>query len=113
MDNESHANGKKASRSNWREGKTAAQRGYGYRWQQSREIFLAQNPLCVMCKAEGKIEPATVVDHIKPHEGDLKLFWDRKNWQAICKWHHDSVKQRMEKGTLAPAIGIDGWPIDT
>jgi 5-methylcytosine-specific restriction endonuclease McrA len=96
--------------SNWRDGKTTAERGYGHKWQQSREVFLLNNPLCVMCKAEGKINAASVVDHIEPHKGDLKLFWRRSNWQPICKWHHDSVKQRMERGTLAPPIGLDGWP---
>lgn len=33
---------------------------------------------------------ATVVDHIIPHRGDQKLFWDRSNWQALCKSCHDS-----------------------
>ena len=39
--------------------------------------------------AEGKYVKATVVDHIIPHRGDQKLFWDRGNWQALCKRHHD------------------------
>ncbi|MGQ9088597.1 HNH endonuclease, partial [Klebsiella pneumoniae] len=41
-----------------------------------------------------------------------KLFWSRKNWQGLCKQHHDSTKQRMEKrGTV---IGCDesGMPLD-
>jgi 5-methylcytosine-specific restriction protein A len=25
-----------------------------------------------------------VVDHIVPHRGDKKLFWDSSNWQALC-----------------------------
>ena len=29
------------------------------------------------------------VDHIIPHRGDQKLFWDRNNWQALCKPCHD------------------------
>ena len=32
---------------------------------------------------------ATVVDHIVPHRGDPKLFWDTDNWQALCKQCHD------------------------
>ena len=32
---------------------------------------------------------ATVVDHIIPHRGDQKLFWDQNNWQALCKSCHD------------------------
>lgn len=95
----------------WREDKrSSTARGYGYKWQQSRQIYLINNPLCVMCKAEGKINVASVVDHIVPHQGDLKLFWRRSNWQGLCTWHHNSTKQRMERGTLPPAVGLDGWP---
>lgn len=41
-------------------------------------------------KKYGIITEATVVDHIKPHRGDQKLFWDRGNWQALCKSCHDN-----------------------
>ncbi|WP_223866012.1 HNH endonuclease [Salipiger aestuarii] len=42
--------------------------------------------------------PATVVDHIQPHKGDKALFWDRNNWQPICKHCHDRCKQLNETG---------------
>jgi hypothetical protein len=42
-----------------------------------------------MCEAEGKLTPATVVDHIVPHRGDRRLFWDKTNWQPLCKRCHD------------------------
>ena len=32
---------------------------------------------------------AAVVDHIIPHRGDEKMFWDEANWQALCKRCHD------------------------
>lgn len=32
---------------------------------------------------------ASIVDHIIPHKGDKQLFWDRDNWQPLCKKHHD------------------------
>lgn len=71
------------------------------------------HPLCVMCQAEGRIEAATVVDHIKPHRGDQALFWDRDNWQSLCKRHHDSDKQMLEKsGRVRAQIGLDGWPVN-
>lgn len=50
-----------------------------------------------MCAAEGKVVAANVVDHIVPHKGDEKLFWDEDNWQALCPPHHDSDKQMLEK----------------
>lgn len=81
----------------WRtEGMTSTQRGYGYKWQKAREAYLRENPLCVMCKEQGRVTVATVVDHIIAHRGDQKLFWDRKNWQALCATHHSRDKQREE-----------------
>ena len=44
---------------------------------------------CVQCAKQGKYVRATVVDHIIPHRGDQKLFWDQNNWQALCKSCHD------------------------
>lgn len=83
----------------WRtSNQTAAQRGYGYRWQKEREQHLKANPLCVMCQAEGRVEAATVVDHIEPHRGNEALFWDRTNWQSLCATHHSRDKQREEQG---------------
>ena len=68
---------------------TAASRGYGSRWAKARRLFLESNPLCVECARSGKVERATVVDHIAPHKGDRDLFWDRGNWQPLCKRCHD------------------------
>ena len=51
--------------------------------------YLKQHPLCTACQAEGKIVPATVVDHIIPHRGDRRLFWDQTNWEPLCKECHD------------------------
>lgn len=32
---------------------------------------------------------AEVVDHIIPHKGDKKLFWDSGNWQGLTERDHD------------------------
>jgi 5-methylcytosine-specific restriction enzyme A len=58
---------------------------YGSRWREARAFFLTMNPLCRMCREQGKATRAMVVDHIKPHKGDLALFWDEANWQALCE----------------------------
>lgn len=101
------------SRKRWRDGKTTAERGYGKPWREAREAFLARFPLCVYCARQGRTESATVVDHIKPHNGDATLFWDERNWQPLCKHCHDSIKQREEKsGCKLPVFGIDGYPIN-
>ena len=63
---------------------SAARRGYGPRWRRARAAYLARHPLCVPCEEAGRLAPATVVDHVVPHRGDQKLFWDEANWQALA-----------------------------
>ncbi|MCG9081149.1 HNH endonuclease [Laribacter hongkongensis] len=85
--------------SSWRtSGMTAAERGYGHQWRKARASFLRRHPLCVMCLAEGLTVAATVVDHINPHRGDQRLFWDSSNWQPLCASCHSGAKQREERG---------------
>lgn len=67
----------------------ASARGYDGAWRTAREQYLRKNPLCVECLREGKLTPATVVDHVVPHRGDPKLFWDKTNWQALCSGCHN------------------------
>ena len=67
----------------------ATKRGYGSRWQKASKAFLQSHPLCAECMKQGRYTKATVVDHIVPHRGDQKLFWDRSNWQPLCKACHD------------------------
>lgn len=92
---------------------TAAQRGYGAKWQRERLRFLEQHPLCIDHQARGKVVAATVVDHKIPHKGDLKLFWSRSNWQPLCKPCHDSHKQRLETTGKAPGCDIHGLPLES
>jgi 5-methylcytosine-specific restriction protein A len=70
-------------------------RGYNYRWKQLRARHLGREPLCVHCRDKGKTVMASEVDHIIPHKGDAKLFWDETNWQSLCKSCH-SRKTRWE-----------------
>jgi 5-methylcytosine-specific restriction protein A len=66
------------------------ERGYTWKWRKAREAYLRQHPLCVMCERDDhQLTPASVVDHVVPHKGDMVLFWDPNNWQALCKTHHD------------------------
>lgn len=91
---------------------TAASRGYGHKWRKAREAYLKQHPLCVFCQQRGRLTPATVVDHIEPHRGDMKLFWRRSNWQSLCKPCHDRDKARIEAGGALPGCDDDGMPLD-
>ena len=68
-----------------------------------RLAHLAAFPLCARCLAEEppRTTVATIVDHVLPHKGDMQLFWDRSNWQSLCKPCHDR-KTGMEDGGLRP-----------
>ena len=79
------------------------------KWRRFRVAYLNRNPLCVNCLKNNKANPATVVDHIEPHKGDLELFWNSDNYQALCANCHSSWKQRKECNAHKPEIGIDGW----
>ena len=79
--------------------RSAARRGYGSAWQKASRQFLRDvQPLCQECMKQGRYTKATVVDHIIPHRGDEKLFWDQENWQGLCKRCHDQ-KTRCEDQT--------------
>lgn len=69
--------------------RSAAIRGYGRRWREAARQFLREFPLCRCCEEHGQPAAATVVDHIVPHCGKAGLFWDRSNWQPLCKRCHD------------------------
>lgn len=81
---------------------SSARRGYGRKWREESKRYLAEHPWCEHCKVAGRREPATEVDHIKPHKGDKKLFWDRKNWQSLCHSCH-SKKTAGEDGGFGRA----------
>jgi len=70
--------------------------GYGYKWRKESKAYLKANPLCVECQAQGRITLGTDVDHIKPHKGDMDLFWRRSNWQTLCSVHHKAKSGRGE-----------------
>lgn len=83
---------------------SSSERGYNSRWQKARQTYLKRNPLCVECMKDNQIEPAVVVDHIKPHKGDVVLFWDKSNWQPLCKRHHD-IKTASKDGGFGNRMG--------
>lgn len=82
------------------------------RWKRLRLAILSAEPLCRMCKEADRLTPATVVDHITPHKGDLTLAYDPDNLQPLCKLHHDSAKQSEERRGYSRAVDEKGYPID-
>lgn len=84
---------------------TAHERGYTSAWQRARLGWLAKHPLCKLHHDKGEIVAATVVDHIIPHKGDKSLFWDRKNWQSLCKPCHDRKTATEDSAFARPSTG--------
>lgn len=76
---------------------SASSRGYNSKWQRVSKSYLRKHPLCVMCRADGKLVTATVVDHIIPHRGKSELMWNEMNWQALCKPCHDKKTWTEDK----------------
>jgi 5-methylcytosine-specific restriction enzyme A len=75
---------------------SATDRGYDTKWRRESKAFLAlpQNRFC----ACGCRRIADMVDHIKPHRGDMTLFWSKSNWQPMASSPcHSSRKQRLER----------------
>ncbi len=74
---------------------SARQRGYGTEWEKASRAFLAlpENRFCIC----GCGRRADLVDHKVPHRGDMALFWDRGNWQAMAFGCH-SAKTAAEDG---------------
>ncbi len=58
-------------------------------WKQLRTSMLIQHPLCASCLLTNTYTPSTIVDHIRPHKGDIHLFYDIDNLQTLCKRCHD------------------------
>lgn len=64
-------------------------------WRKVRNIFIATNPLCIMCESEGITMPGNVVDHIIPIAKGGDRFKD-SNLQTLCYRHH-AIKSAMDK----------------
>ena len=80
-------------------------------WHRLRAITLRDNPLCVYCEQLGRLEPATVVDHVVPHKGDEGLFFNGE-LASMCKSCHDGAKKRLEMSGRLVGHDAAGGPLD-
>jgi len=81
-------------------------------WKRLRAHQLSIQPLCEFCLITEDVTEADTVDHKKPHKGDLLLFHDSSNLQSLCKHHHDSAKQSIDRGFKVVTYSLDGYPIE-
>lgn len=64
-------------------------------WRKLRALVLQETPLCVHCKEQKRLTPATMVDHIKPIRlGGEPL--DEANLMPLCH-HCHQVKRGKER----------------
>lgn len=55
-------------------------------WAQLRaQVLLEQAYACAQC---GTVDALLQVDHVRKHDGDSALFWDRSNLQGLCAACH-------------------------
>lgn len=72
---------------------------YTTRWREMRAVQLITEPYCRECGRHGVRVPATDVDHIVPHRGNKRLFYDATNLQSLCHSCH-SRKTIAEQSTF-------------
>jgi 5-methylcytosine-specific restriction protein A len=88
---------------------SSSKRGYGSKWQNYRRHWLRLRPLCgdrdegnsvehSQCVRQARITAASDVDHIVPHRGDKRLFWDSSNHQSLCSACHSAKTAREDGG---------------
>ena len=78
------------------------------RWRDTARRFRAAHPLCAHSDlgVAGCTLVTEAVDHVVPHRGDARLFWDQTNWQPLCKACHAAKTARETAG--APVAGRGG-----
>jgi hypothetical protein len=80
------------------------------RWKRRRTAQLEAEPNCQRCKERGLTVPATVVHHVKKHNGNPKLFWYGR-LLSDCKPCHDIIEQAIEVRGFEVGCDDNGRPI--
>jgi 5-methylcytosine-specific restriction enzyme A len=97
-------------RTNFKGGSTDKRRYTGRRLQVIRKRYFQQEPLCVMCKAAGRVRLAQELDHIVALVNGGEDV--PENRQGLCSECHEA-KTRLDMGWKPkPQVGLDGWPVD-
>ncbi len=65
------------------------------RWKVMAKQQLAVEPCCRLCRSEGLLVQASIVDHVVPHRGDEQAFFNSANLQSLCR-RHSNIKTAHE-----------------
>ena len=81
-------------------------------WKKARAAFIAANPLCRGCEAQGNLTPARVVDHIIARsQGGAEL--DRRNFMPLCDSCHNTKSYWESRGLEVDGVEVDGGLVPT
>lgn len=74
---------------------SAADRGYGRKWEKVRAAYMSRYPICERCKAIlNRVTSAFLVHHVTPlPEGELLDF---DNMMSVCRNCHRSLHKLLE-----------------
>ena len=64
-----------------------------WRYRKLRRQRLAMEPLCRLCRDEGRTVAGEELDHIVPVTQDQSRFWELLNpevTQVLCRRHHEA-----------------------
>lgn len=87
-------------------------------WLDARARQLGREPMCRVCSSVGLVEVAVEVDHVKPHRGDRRLFFDGANLQSLCHSCHSRKTAReiaghyteVDRPACARVVCVDAGP---
>ncbi len=76
----------------------------GPRYVRERKNYMAAHPLCAECQRHGIVKKSAELDHIIPVHKAPQRFYDKTNWQALCRDCHilksmNEFRDRQEDGT--------------
>ena len=83
-----------------------------YRWQKLRLRQLEEEPLCFLCKEQGRVTIATVCHHLDPKKKkDPAKFFDGPFASACAECHDGPLQSHEKTGKRIVVVGLDGWPV--
>ncbi len=65
------------------------------RWRDARADQLRREPLCCVCRQDGRIVAGNIVDHITPRSQGGSDY-DAANLQTLCESHHNAKTRREQ-----------------
>lgn len=85
------------------------------RWQRLRRAKLREEPLCKLCLDIGRVEPATVVDHLVAIKKGGEPYPPLYALLSLCEFCHNTktrVVEQLGRKFLVRGCDVHGMPLD-